>query len=86
MFFPFITLNFPLINIFKKGKFIGKKWTDEELKMVPKALRILGNGGSFLPYDKLVSKINNAKNFNSAFEVIPLKKEEMEIATRSFDF
>ena len=37
-------------------------------------------------YDKLIDKINKAKDFNSAFEVIPLRKEEMEIATRTFDF
>jgi len=42
--------------------------------MIAKARRVIGYGGAFPPYEGLVKKILNAKNFYDAFVLRPKKK------------
>ena len=61
----------PLTTL-KKGVYVSPKWTDEDLKMVGTARRVLGFGGALPPYKGLVEKFARAKNFREAFSVRPM--------------
>ena len=56
----------------KKNKHTGNNWTKEDLDLVAKARRVLGYGGAFPPYSRLVEKIEKAEDFNEAFELWPM--------------
>lgn len=58
----------PLTSLIKNS-YVSKKWTREELEMVAKARRVLGYGGAFPPYEGLVKKFSEAKNFYEAFSL-----------------
>ena len=58
----------PLTSL-KKNSYISKKWTREELEMIAKARRVLGYAGAFPPYEGLVKKFSEAKNFYEAFSL-----------------
>ena len=58
----------PLTSL-KKNSYISEKWTQEELEMVAKARRVLGYAGAFPPYEGLVKKFSEAKNFYEAFSL-----------------
>ncbi len=60
----------------KKNTFISKNWTKEELDYLARARRVMGYGGAFPPYNRLVEKIEKANNFNEAFEVWPINWRE----------
>jgi hypothetical protein len=61
------------LTALEKNCFVSPLWTDNYLKMVGKARRILGYGGAFPPYDGLVKKFKEAHSFEEAFSVYPLK-------------
>lgn len=61
---------------FEKDSYIADAWSAEQLSMVAKARRVIGFGGAFPPYTGLVKKFLNAKNFQEAFELYPVKKSE----------
>lgn len=63
----------PLTSL-EKNQFRSPLWTDQQLKMVGKARRILGYGGAFPPYEGLVKKFRKADSFEEAFSVYPVKK------------
>lgn len=56
-----------------KNKFISPYWNAEKLEMIAMARRVLGYGGSFVPYDGFVKKIKNSINFEEAMELRPRK-------------
>lgn len=57
-----------------KNTYISPNWTPEQVEMVAKARRVLGYGGTFPPYEGLKKKILDAKDFEAAFILRPLKK------------
>lgn len=57
-----------------KNQYVSPNWTHEQLEMIAKARRVIGYGGAFPPYEGLKKKILNAKNFEKAFELRPIKK------------
>ena len=58
----------------KKNTFIYKTWTPEYLEMIADARRVIGYGGAFPPYEALRKKIVNAKMFEDAFKLRPVKE------------
>jgi len=57
-----------------KNQYISPYWTREELEMVAEARRVIGYGGAFPPYEALKKKLLDAKNFEDAFKLRPIKK------------
>ncbi len=55
------------VTSLKKNSFVSDLWTMEELEMVAKARRVLGYAGALPPYEGLVKKFTEAKNFHEAF-------------------
>lgn len=51
----------------EKDSYIAPTWTIEQLNMVAMARRVIGFGGAFPPYEGLVKKFLNARNFEEAF-------------------
>lgn len=68
-------MRFEPLTSLKKNQYISPFWTAEELEMVAKARRVLGYGGAFPPYEGLVNKFKNAKDFDDAFSLHPLKNK-----------
>jgi hypothetical protein len=60
-----------------KNTSISPNWTVEQLEMVAQARRVIGYGGAFPPYEGLKRKILNAKTFEKAFKLRPLKGERV---------
>jgi len=54
---------------FEKDSFISPSWSFEQLNMVAQARRVIGYGGALPPYEGLVKKFLNARNFEEAFEL-----------------
>ena len=63
----------------EKGKYVSPLWTRRELDMVARARRVLGFGGAFPPYEGLIWKFNKAKNFQQAFSLQAIKKDNTEL-------
>lgn len=53
----------------EKDSYIAPTWTQEELNMIAMARRVIGAGGAFPPYEGLVKKVLNARNFEEAFSL-----------------
>jgi hypothetical protein len=60
------------LNSLDKNKHIGPKWDVKSLQIVQQSRRVIGYGGAFPPYEGLVKKLNAAKNFYEAFELVPV--------------
>lgn len=58
----------------QKNTYVSPYWTHEQLEAVAKARRVLGYGGAFPPYEGLKKKFLNAKSFEQAFRLRPLRK------------
>ena len=56
-----------------KDGYISPNWTKEQLEMIAKARRVIGYGGAFPPYEGLRKKFANAKDFEEAFSLCPLR-------------
>jgi hypothetical protein len=52
---------------FEKDSYVSPGWTPEELEMVAAARRVIGYGGAFPPYEGLVKKFADARDFHDAF-------------------
>jgi len=65
-------MRFEPLNSLEKNQYLSKNWTYEEIRMVQKARRVLGFGGTFPPYKALIKKFNKSKDFNKAFELRPI--------------
>ena len=56
-----------------KNEYISPNWSTSKLQQVRLATRVIGFGGAFPPYEGLVDKFNNARNFDKAFHIDPIK-------------
>lgn len=56
-----------------KNTYVSNQWNAEQLEMVADARRVMGYGGAFPPYEGLRRKFINAKNFEEAFKLRPVK-------------
>jgi len=73
-------------HAFQKDSYISPDWTPEELDMVAAARRVIGFGGAFPPYEGLVKKFYNARNFHDAFELRARKsRSEDELEEFAWD-
>lgn len=65
-------MRFEPLDSLAKNKYIGTKWTTEQLEMVARARRVIGYGGAFPPSEGLRKKFVNAKTFEEAFSLRPI--------------
>ncbi len=69
-------MRFEPLTSLDKNKYVSPRWDSERLNKVAHARRVLGYAGSFPPYKGLVEKFNRAEDFDEAFSVRPLIKEQ----------
>ncbi len=62
------------VDILKKNSYISEKWTKKQIDMVQRARRVIGFGGLFPPYKKLIDKFDDANGFEEAFKLNPIQK------------
>jgi hypothetical protein len=67
-------MRFEPIMSLKKNDYISPNWTQAQLESVADARRVIGFGGAFPPYRGLVDKFLSARNFDEAFELMPVKE------------
>ena len=70
-------MRFIPLNADKKNEFVSPKWNAQQLEAVARARRVIGFGGAFPPYLALISKFENAKEFNEAFRLNPVKEKNL---------
>jgi hypothetical protein len=66
-------MRFEPLDSLRKNQYIGDKWTAEQLEMIAQARRVIGYGGAFPPHDGLRKKFLEARNFEDAFTLRPIK-------------
>lgn len=64
------------IYTLEKNKYIAPKWDAKRIDMIQRARRVIGYGGAFPPYEGLIKKFAEAKNFDEAFELRPMEKRK----------
>ncbi len=69
MWYQPVTLPFAL----EKNSYVSPNWTREELEQVQRARRVMGYMGAFPPHSGLLKKFNEARNFQEAFRLRPLR-------------
>jgi DNA gyrase/topoisomerase IV subunit A len=57
------------LNALEKDTYVAPKWSAEMLDLVARARRVFGKGGAFPPYEGLIKKFLDAKDFKEAFSV-----------------
>jgi len=62
-------MRFEPLNSLEKNKHISPGWTKTQLDMVAKAQRVIGDNGTFVPFEAMRRKIIDAKNFDEAFQL-----------------
>jgi hypothetical protein len=67
-------MRFEPLDSLKKNQHVGLKWTAEELEMIARARRVIGYGGAFPPYEGLRKKFLEARNFEEAFTLRPIRR------------
>jgi hypothetical protein len=67
-------MRFQPLNTLEKDQWVSEKWSKDQLEKVARARRVIGFGGAFPPYTGLIKKFQNAKSFDEAFELYPLKR------------
>lgn len=67
-------MRFEPLDSLKKNQHFGSKWTIEQLEMVARARRVIGYGGAFPPHEGLRKKFLEARNFEEAFTLRPLRQ------------
>ena len=68
-------MRFEPLDSLKKNQHVAEKWTSEQLEMVARARRVIGYGGAFPPYEGLRQKFQEAKSFEEAFSLRPIKSQ-----------
>ncbi|AJW76943.1 hypothetical protein X275_01080 [Marinitoga sp. 1197] len=56
------------LDALEKNKFISENWNKEYLDAIPRARRVIGYSGAFVPHEGMKKKILNASSFYNAFE------------------
>jgi len=69
-------MRFEPLTSLDKNKYVSPKWDVERLSQVARARRVLGYAGSFPPYEGLVEKFNDAKDFDDAFSLRAIEKDK----------
>ncbi|MCL7412626.1 MAG: hypothetical protein M8353_03290 [ANME-2 cluster archaeon] len=64
-------MRFEPLDSLKKNQFVSPLWTAKQLESIAKARRVIGYGGAFPPYEGLIKKFKNAKDFTDAFSLYP---------------
>ena len=67
-------MRFEPLDSLKKNQHIGARWTAEQLEMIAQARRVIGYGGAFPPHEGLRKKFLEARNFEEAFTLRPIKQ------------
>ena len=80
-------MRFIPLDSLDKNKYISPLWTKEQLEMVAKARRVIGFGGSFIPYKAFVDKTMDSKTFEEAMYLRPVQsrnnvKKEILVESR----
>jgi hypothetical protein len=57
------------LDALEKDTYVAPKWSEELLDLVARARRVFGKGGAFPPYEGLIKKFLDAKDFAEAFSV-----------------
>ena len=57
------------LDALEKNKYVSPLWSEESLEMIAKARRVIGFGGSFVPYKAFIDKIFNSNNINDAMQL-----------------
>ena len=60
------------LDSLEKNKYVSPLWSQQQLEMVAKARRVIGFGGSFVPYKAFISKIEDAATFEEAMHLRPI--------------
>ncbi len=66
------------LDALDKNTFISPNWSLEQLEAIADARRVLGYGGTFVPYKGFVEKIYDSQFFEEAMELRPKKKVVVE--------
>jgi len=69
-------MRFEPLTSLEKNRFVSPRWGREELEMVHKARRVIGYAGAFPPYEGLVKKFNQAKDFQEAFQLREIREKK----------
>jgi hypothetical protein len=59
-----------------KDWYVSPRWTKEQLEMIAKARRVMGYSGAFPPHEGLKKKFLEAKTFEEAFSLYPIKRKK----------
>ena len=70
----------------EKDSYIAPTWSLEQLTMVQAARRVIGFGGAFPPYEGLIKKFINARNFDEAFTLYSDKGRNAQPKKRTSDW
>jgi hypothetical protein len=68
-------MRFIPLDSLDKNKYISPLWNQEQLEMVAKARRVIGFGGSFVPYKAFVDKIIESEAFEEAMYLRPIQSK-----------
>jgi len=68
-------MRFEPLDSLKKNQHIGARWSAEQLEMIAQARRVIGYGGAFPPHDGLRKKFLEARNFEDAFTLRPIRQD-----------
>lgn len=66
------------LDSLEKNKYVSPLWSQQQLEMVAKARRVMGFGGSFVPYKAFINKIKDASTFEQAMHLRPHGQLAME--------
>lgn len=64
------------LDALEKNNYISPSWNKEYLDAIPRARRVIGYGGAFVPHQGMVKKILNSRDFEDAFKEFIEKKEK----------
>ena len=68
-------MRFIPLDSLDKNKYISPLWTKDQLEMVAKARRVIGFGGSFVPYKGFIDKIQASETFEEAMHLRPINEK-----------
>lgn len=68
-------MRFEPLDSLKKNQYVAPSWTGEQLEMIAQARRVIGYGGAFPPHEGLRKKFLEARSFEEAFSLRPVKSK-----------
>lgn len=76
-------MRFEPLTSLDKNKYVSPKWDAERLSQVARARRVMGYAGAFPSYKGLLKKLNDAEDFDDAFSLRPIVKENSVAPVRA---